>query len=148
ERMLCRRVRDDELAANLVQDTFLKIEELSVSLETEAQARRYLFEVAKNLAVDRQRRETQGAEKRSESGALFEAYRFSIKDLSLANDQLRAVEAALSELPRHCREVLILSRVHGLTHSQIAAQLRVSKQLVEKYAVKAALHCRAKLRAL
>lgn len=35
-----------------------------------------------------------------------------------------------------------MSRVEGMTHAQIAEKLGVSRSLVEKYAVKAVLHCR------
>ena len=38
-----------------------------------------------------------------------------------------------------------MSRMEGKTHAEIAAELGVSKSLVEKYAVRALLHCRARL---
>lgn len=145
--MLCRKVRNKDLAADLIQETFLRISQITVPLPDRDQARMYLFKVAKNLATDHQRREGRRAEILAGSKVLFEDYRFNPEDLALAMGELKVVEAALAELPKHCRSVLLMSRVHGMTHSEIAAALRVSKSLVEKYAVKAALHCRARLAA-
>lgn len=42
--------------------------------------------------------------------------------------------------------MLILSRLDGLTHGQIAERLGVSRSLVEKRLVQAVLHCRARIR--
>jgi DNA-directed RNA polymerase specialized sigma24 family protein len=41
--------------------------------------------------------------------------------------------------------MLFLSRVEGFTHAEIAEQMGVSQSLVEKYLIKAILHCRAQL---
>lgn len=148
ERMLRRKVRSADLAEDLLQETFLRLEQITAPLPDQDQARMYLFRVARNLATDHQRREGRRAEILAGSTVLFEDYKSSPEELTLAKDQLQQIEAALAELPPHCRSVLIMSRVRGLTHSQIAAELKVSKSLVEKYAVRAALHCRSRLAAL
>ncbi|MGH7021460.1 MAG: RNA polymerase sigma factor [Brevundimonas sp.] len=148
ERMLRRRVRDKDLAADLIQETFLKLDQITAPLPDENQARLYLFRVAKNLATDHQRKEARRTEILAGSRVLFEDYKASPEDAALAKGQMDVINQALDELPRHCRSILIMSRLHGMTHSQIAAELNVSKSLVEKYAVKAMLHCRARLDAL
>jgi len=148
ERMLRRRVRDKDLAADLTQETFLRLGQIATPLPDTDQARLYMFRIAKNLAIDHQRKESRRSDILAGSAVLFEDCRASPEDVALAKDQLQAVEAALDELPKHCRQILMMSRLRGMTHTQIAAELKVSKSLVEKYAVKALLHCRRKLDSL
>lgn len=147
ERMLRRKVRDPQLAADLTQDVFLRLGRITASLPDRNQARLYLFHIAKNLATDHQRKEGRRSELLEGAVALFEDYQPSPEDAALAKDQMRVVETALEELPKHCRDVLFMSRLLGMSHGEIAAELKVSKSLVEKYAVKAVLHCRAMLTA-
>ena len=58
----------------------------------------------------------------------------------------KTLDEALHELPGKTRDMLILSRLDGLTHGQIAERLGVSRSLVEKRLVQAVLHCRARIR--
>jgi RNA polymerase sigma factor (sigma-70 family) len=147
ERMLRSRVRDAHLAADLTQDVFLRLRRIRTPLPNRDEARLYLFQVARNLAIDHQR--VEGGRTRILAGAavLFEEVQTSPEDEALASDQIRIVDAALDELPRHCRQVLYMSRLLGMSHGEIALALNVSKSLVEKYVVRALLHCREKLAA-
>lgn len=147
ESMLRRRVRDKDLAADLTQETFLKIDQITAPLPDADQARMYLFRIAKNLATDHQRKEARRSDILVGSKVVFEEHQPTPEQETLAKDQLEMIDKALADLPRHCRSVLIMSRLQGMTHSQIAEELNVSKSLVEKYAVKALLHCRAILNA-
>lgn len=148
ERMLRRRVRDPHLAADLTQETFLRLQRITATLPDRNQARLYLFHIAKNLATDHRRKEGRRNELLEGVTALFEDYQPTPEESTLAKDQMRVVEAALEELPKHCRDVLFMSRLLGMSHGEIASELKVSKSLVEKYVVKAALHCRARLQSL
>jgi len=147
ERMLRGRVRDPQLAADLTQDIFLRLRRITAPLPDRHEARLYLFQMARNLAIDHQRVEGRRAEILAGAVTLFEGMQASPEDEALAHDQMRVVDAALDELPKHCRDILYMSRLLGMSHSEIAAELKVSKSLVEKYVVRAMLHCRAKLNA-
>jgi RNA polymerase sigma-19 factor, ECF subfamily len=145
ERMLRRRVRDPHLAADLTQDIFLRLRRIAAPLPNRHEARLYLFQMARNLAIDHQRAEGRRTEILAGAVTLFEGVAASPEEETVARDQVRVVDAALDELPKHCRDVLYMSRLLGMSHGEIAAELRVSKSLVEKYVVRAMLHCRAKL---
>lgn len=147
ERMLRARVRDPQLATDLTQDVFLRLRRITAPPPNRHEARLYLFQMARNLAVDHQRVEGRRTEILSGVLTLFEDVQASPEDETLARDQMRVVEAALGELPKHCRDVLYMSRLLGMSHGEIAAELKVSKSLVEKYVVRALLHCRARLNA-
>jgi len=145
ERMLRGRVRDPHLAADLTQDVFVRLRRITAPLPNRHEARLYLFRMARNLATDHQKIEGRRGEILAGAVALFEGVQASPEDETLARDQMRVVDAALNELPKHCRDVLYMSRLLGMSHGEIAAELGVSKSLVEKYVVRAMLHCRARL---
>lgn len=145
QRLLRRRTGDSEVAADLIQDLFLKLTAIHSAIPDRFQARAYLFRMAGNLAVDHRRTEARRAEILKGSQVLFEDAGPDPEAITITRDQLRRVELALSELPPKCREVLILARVQGLEHKEIARRLGVSVSLVEKYQLRALRHCRERL---
>ncbi len=48
-------------------------------------------------------------------------------------EEIRAVVAALDQLPRMCRETLVLRRVEGLPQREVARRLNISEKTVEKH---------------
>ena len=145
EAMLRGRTRNPDLAADLTQEVFLKLRRITAPLPNRHEARRYLFTMARNLATDHQRVEGRRAQILEGAITLFEDVEPSPEDAAISRDQMRTVELALAELPKHCRNVLYMSRMLGMSHGEIAADLKISKSLVEKYVVKAILHCRERL---
>jgi RNA polymerase sigma factor (sigma-70 family) len=145
ERMLRRRLGSSHAAADLTQEIFLRLRRITAPLPDRHQARAYLFRMAGNLVTDHVRVEGRRAELLAGNVVLFEGICDGPEHDALTRDQMRLVEDALSELPPRCKDVLYMSRMEGKTHAEIAAELGVSKSLVEKYAVRALLHCRARL---
>jgi RNA polymerase sigma factor (sigma-70 family) len=64
----------------------------------------------------------------------------------LAAEAIEQLDKALHLLPSNARLALLLNRVEGLTHAQIAVRLGVSESMVGKYIVQAMRHCRDWLR--
>ncbi|HEX7114217.1 MAG TPA: RNA polymerase sigma factor [Steroidobacter sp.] len=58
-----------------------------------------------------------------------------------AQQRLAQLEYAMSQMPRKAYAALLLYRVHGLTLSQVAERLGVSRSMVKKYVAKALTHC-------
>ncbi|BAV63094.1 RNA polymerase sigma factor [Sphingobium cloacae] len=105
--------------------------------------RAYLFRLATNLAVDRAK-----AERRHD--ALFEDGPLSedVADESplaermlLDREALGLVQSAVRELSPRCRTILHMRRVEGLTASEIASRLGISRQMVTRYIAQAMAHC-------
>ena len=143
--LLKRRTGNAETAADLAQDLFLKLPAVPTDIPNRNEARAYLFRMAGNLAIDHVRVESRRAEILDGSQVLFEDVEISPESAAVSRDQLRRVELALAELPPKCREVLVLARMHGLEHKEIARRLGVSVSLVEKYQLRALRHCRERL---
>ena len=47
--------------------------------------------------------------------------------------EIQAVVAALDQLPKTCRETLILRRIEGLPQKEVARRLKISEKTVEKH---------------
>ncbi len=132
-------------AADLTQDLFLRLARIGAQFPTREDARRYLIRVAINAATDHHRVEVRRKQILTEMKGMFAQEVPNPQVKLLVDERISEVDAALAGLPEKCRDVIWLSRVEGMTHTEIARKLGVSKSLVEKYAVRAILHCRAGL---
>jgi RNA polymerase sigma-70 factor (ECF subfamily) len=143
--VLRRRAGSDDVAADLAQDLFVRLASIRTILPDIDQARAYIFRMAVNIAIDRVRSEARRNEILNGSDVLFEDAMPDPEALAVTRDQIRRIDQALGELPPKFREVLILGRVQGLSHNEIAIKLGVSVSLVEKYQRRALRHCRDRL---
>jgi RNA polymerase sigma factor (sigma-70 family) len=146
ERVIGKRLGSSSLAADLAQEIFLRIPSIKVALHSRADAERYFVRIAMNASLDHVKVEKRRSAILDASGSIFSYAPPTPEAECLARDDIRLVEAALRELPPKCRDVLLLSRIEGLGHDEIAHRLGVSRSLVEKYAVRALLHCRQRLK--
>lgn len=144
-RQLRRRTGHPERAEDAVQDTYLRL--LEVQHEREAQIqdpRAFIHRVAGNLAIDTARREQRIGGDGPPDETLVDPMPGPEQRL-LAQDRLAQLDRALRELPANARLALLLFRVDGLSHAQIAARLSVSESMVAKYLAQALRHCRSRL---
>lgn len=145
ERVIARRTGSLALAADLAQEMFFKIDAIHAPLATRADAERYFLRVATNASLDHIKVEARRREILEGGEPVAAESVPSPERGAVVRDQMRLVDTALDELPPKCRDVLLLSRVHGYSHAEIALKLGVSQSLVEKYIVRALLHCRQRL---
>ncbi|WP_263143676.1 sigma-70 family RNA polymerase sigma factor [Pseudomonas alcaligenes] len=143
-RFLARRLGDRQRAADVAQDTWLRLADHPNENDV-LDPRAYLFRVAGNLAIDNLRREGRLAELHVEATAADELCDPLATPEShvLAHESLELLDAALDQLPVNARTALLLNRLDGLTHAQIARRLGVSESMVGKYIVQAMRHCLA-----
>lgn len=147
-RFLTRRTGSAERAADVAQDTYVRLAAISpATLEIE-NPRAFVYRVAGNLAIDTMRREGRIAADSTflEAGEAVPDPAPSPEAASLARERLRLLEAALDELPSRARLALLLSRVEGRSFAEIAVQFQVSESMVAKYIAQALRHCRDRLR--
>jgi len=148
-RFLVRRTGDPERAADLAQDTYLRLAAANLAAGEIRNARAYVYRVAGNLAIDALRRERRIANDLAdaEAGEGVPDPTPSAEMRTLDRERLRLLEQALDELPRNVREALLLSRVEGRSFAEIADRLGVSQSMVAKYIFQALRHCRDRLHA-
>lgn len=143
-RFLQWRTGDAELAADLAQDTYLRLVAIKDRQAEITNARGYILRVASNLAIDHLRRESRiGRQESEQDDSSHIVDPAPIADAQvLAREQLRLLDEALQALPPKPRRALLLHRVSGWTQAQIAADLEVSESMVIKYIAQALRHCR------
>lgn len=144
---LARRLGNVEKAADVAQDTYLRLAGLSDTAQI-MEPRAFVFRVAGNLAIDRLRQEQRRSALQDDE-AFDEDFcdpMASPERSFLAAEAIEQLDKALHLLPSNARLALLLNRLEGLTHAQIATRLGVSESSVGKYIVQAMRHCRDWLR--
>ncbi len=132
-------------AADLAHDTFLRIIVSRNALLDIKEPRAYLTATAKRLLVDRSRRQLVEQAYLEELTRLAESLPGypSPDDVLMAVQALEQIGAALQGAAPRSREAFLRHYLDDQTHAAIAADMGVSKRMVQKYLVQALLHCRA-----
>ena len=140
-----RRVASQQDAADLTQETFLRVL-ASKSVQPVKEPLRLLFRVARNLLIDRSRRAKSRPAPELLREDLHASSAASPARTTQAADTLEQVQRAIAALPPRCRDVFILNRFEGLSYADIARRMNISPKTVEKHMAKAILSCRAALK--
>lgn len=146
-RFLRRRLQCQETAADLTQETYLKLM-AAPSAEPVQDRRAFIFQVARNLAVDHVRSRNRCAELEAGLRGLYEVtgqMQPRMDEVVIARDQLEKMRQGLQELPVLTRSVFELSRLHGLPRGRVAEQLQVSESTVAKHLAFALVFMRERL---
>jgi RNA polymerase sigma-70 factor (ECF subfamily) len=139
-------------ADDVAQECYLRLQRCEHLLALH-DPKAFLFRVAVNLLTDRAR---QHARRQRDLQLLGDVVQIdgttdapcgavALEDALLAEEALRLIAAAVERLPAKCRQALLMQRIDGRSHEEIAAKLRVSKSMVEKYIAKAVGALRAAL---
>jgi len=141
-RVAFRRLHDQDAAADLVQDAFVRY--LSADrVVAPLSPRFFLHRIVANLTLDALRRtKRRGLLLAIDDVAETIADPAPLADhLLMARQEFKLLSRALNELQPRCRAALLLNRVEGKTHAEIAAMLGVSSSMVSKYIMAALSHC-------
>jgi RNA polymerase sigma-70 factor (ECF subfamily) len=138
-------------AENIVQNVFLKIWENKECLGEVSNINNYLYTMTKNLCLDQLKHE------KVKRNYLDNSYRIKseiqykfIQDeaasLLLENELEEKIVQSMELLPEKCKNIFKKSRLEGLKHSEIAAELGVSHRTVDNHIASALRHMRLHLR--
>jgi RNA polymerase sigma factor (sigma-70 family) len=121
---LCRMLRNDELAADLTQETFVKAYRAFDTLADHNRARAWLYQIAGRTALDELRRRKivrfvpwTGESRGSAASA---------EDLVLRSRLSAELERALMRIPPRQRQALLLAELNDMTGLELADALGVS----------------------
>lgn len=143
------RVKCSETAAELTHDTYLGLKQI-IEQNPPDNLRAMAFRIAINLAIDYQRKTT--VRNRHAANEDFDTLTEAVScrtsqpdKILIGQERLKTLKTALDELPAITRTVFLLHGSEGLTYSEIALQLGISKSLVNKLLAQAMRHCAEKL---
>lgn len=141
---LRRKLGDAHQAADLAQDTFLRLlstPAAEAALPDLHEPRAYLTTVAQRLLLNHYRR-------LSLERAWLEALALSPQAVAASPEErlsmlqsLQALDAMLAALPAKTRSAFLLSQLEGLSYGDIAAQLGVTVRSVKRYMAQAFEEC-------
>ncbi len=143
-RFLVARFRDETIADDILQEMFLKLERSSFDKPIENMGA-FLYRVANNLALDFRKMNIrqQARDKHWGEATIHKVGGEPVDDRSSvtasidAQNKVRRVVMLLDELPPQCRKVFVAHKFEGLSHSEVAERLKISRSTVEKHMSKA-----------
>src|SRR5258705_814121 len=106
----CRVVGQADAARDLTQDVFLRVSRTTIPVAADGEVRAWLFQIARNLALDYHRKRL----RHPEPSELLDAARSPSQDVDFA------VNEALAALADLDRDVFLMREVAGLGYEEIA----------------------------
>jgi RNA polymerase sigma factor (sigma-70 family) len=145
-RYLDRRLDSAPVAADLVQDAFVRLAEQPKGQVLDLRA--YLYSIVRHLLLDHFRQE-----RRRRTFAIAPEHMAAIADDAPGPDRIVAarldvqrLQAIVGELPLRTQQVFVLTRIDGLTYAAAAKALRISESSVQKHLAMAIQHVTQRLR--
>jgi RNA polymerase sigma factor (sigma-70 family) len=153
-RFLIARTGSEADADDLLNDLWVKVSQSH--LGAVSNPRSYLFKMANNLVRDRIRE----ARRRERRDTAWTAYQHGeqsplkqVADLApdaemtlIEREAERRLANAISQIPPRAQRVLRMHKLGGLSHSEVARRLGITRSAVEKHMAVAMSHLRVILR--
>nr|WP_315234274.1 sigma-70 family RNA polymerase sigma factor [uncultured Albidiferax sp.] len=135
-RYLAHRTGSADEARDLAHDTWLRLADMAQqgsqpALQDSGEARAYVFSMARNLVVDRQRR-MGVVQRHADAQAGQQPQAPDTAEALMYRQAMDAVQAALAGLPERARQVFVRHRVHGEDQAALAACYGVSRNMIER----------------
>ena len=140
-------VSDMDLAREIVQNLFVHLYENRSSLVITTSLESYLYQSVRNRCLNQIKQSKTQKEHLENYGSNQEGTE-DLEAIIRENELEHAIYKIVDSLPAQRKNVFILSRVNGLSNSEIAAKLNISKRTVETHISHALKILREKIRDL
>jgi RNA polymerase sigma-70 factor (ECF subfamily) len=131
ERFLRRAWRNRDEIADIRQDTYVRVYERAL-LEKPFNPKHFLFQVARNLMIDRARRNNVLTFDSCADFDSVEAGQIDAEGQLAAQQEVLLLRSAITGLPTRCREVVTLRKVEGLSQREVARKMGITEDTVER----------------
>lgn len=139
-RWLGRKLGDSHQAADLAQDTFMRLLAREEALAVR-EPRAFLTTVAQRVLANHWRRQQLEHAYLDALARLPEALAPSEEERAVLLETLIEIDRLLDGLPLPARRAFLMTQLDGLNHAQVAAELGLSVTTVKRYLAKAAARC-------
>ena len=144
-RFFTARTGSGSEAEDLVQELFFKVRQAAAAGEDVLNGAAYLYRLGLNLMLDRRRSAFRGQRRDRDYHSANQAMAGgeqvseapSAEDTVDARQRLARLLHAVDLLPPQCRRVFLLHKIEGLSHTEVAQKLGVSRSAVEKHMINA-----------
>ena len=143
-RLLRRLTSDTGAAEEILQEAWLAVWQSAGSFRAESSVRGWLYGVARRQAHNRLRRATLVEVDLDEAAAVPDEAP-GVEDRVLAGVERAALVEAVTELPEHLREVLVLVLAEDLSYPEVATALGIPVGTVKSRMSHARRHLSARL---
>ena len=120
KRFIVRRVNDEQVAEDILQDVFLKIHNGIANLNDERRIQAWVYQIARNAIVDHYRRFHSPTELLDNLAAP------EADDAEVERQLARSLRGMVEQLPEAYRQALALTAFEGLTQKEVAGRLGLS----------------------
>lgn len=110
-----------------------------------ADKRSYLFRIASNLAIDHLRQHRRRTDFEATAVLAQPACASDTAKIAASRQEIARIAQAMEHLPLRTRQIFVLNRYDGLSHSLIAKRLGISTTTVENH-IRQALNCLSRAR--
>lgn len=136
-RYLQRNWRNGAEIGDLRQEAYARVYE-SALRERPQMVKPFLFQIARNLMIDRLRRQSVVSLE-----SMVDVDWLNVSDdkpssetYVAARQELRLLQAALDKLPPRCRQVVLMRKVEGFSQKEVARQMGITIETVENQVAK------------
>ena len=138
--MLRRKLGNGDSAADLAQDTFLRVL-ANRNVDAILRPREYLATIARGLVTDAYRRQAIERAYLETLAARPEPVAISPETRAILLETVLAIDRMLDQLGPRTREIFLLAQFEELTYAQVGSRLGVSVTTVKKHMVRALTQC-------
>ncbi|MEG0000485.1 MAG: sigma-70 family RNA polymerase sigma factor [Comamonas sp.] len=139
--LLRKRLSNREDAADLAQDTFVRLLRAPLPQEDIRDPRRYLATIAKGLTADLFRRRSLERDYLEYLATLPQGLAPSAEEQLSVQQTLLELDRLLAGLPPKVRAAFVLAQFEELSYPEIAQRLGISLRTVSNYLTRAMEHC-------
>lgn len=131
--------RSKDSAEEVVQDVFVNLWEKRFTLVVNSSLRAYLFTAVRNQSLNYLKHlqvineyNSYYSDMLNDAGYYYSLSQETGASLLMASELEKKIEEAVDSLPKECRRIFLLSRHDGLKNQEIADELGISVNTVQK----------------
>ena len=137
--------RDEALAQDIVQDTFIKIWENRAQLDEHKSFKAFLFTIATNNAYNLFQKASREDKVRLGFHLALQNAANQVEDYIFRKEYVEMLRSLLTLLPEKQREVFQLAKIEGYSYAEISEQLNISSNTINTHLKRASRFLRKRL---